>query len=268
MLARPNEATRPRRRGSRPGAGSRGREFASARSHSRRVRCVQVGGAGGRAADGSRLLRSIPSVSPRRLDRCPGMHAVADGKLVMTKPKLDGFTKDNLPYSMRALRAMQDVEPRGHHRAAGHQGQAARRRDKCRDRGCAQGRLQPRREHDEIPATSPSQPPTAWRQASKRPSSTSARATCRPDPVEIRSAASRIAADSMSVLENGKVLVFEKRVESRSVPASSRPAKARGRGKCGEELTGGARHRAVGLAGGADLGPACRRRPARAGCRA
>ncbi|MCE3590722.1 hypothetical protein LXJ59_29465, partial [Escherichia coli] len=34
---------------------------------------------------------------------------IQDGKLVMTNPKLDGFTKDKLPYKMSAERALQDV---------------------------------------------------------------------------------------------------------------------------------------------------------------
>jgi len=39
--------------------------------------------------------------------------AVSDGKLVMANPKLEGFTKDNLPYAMNAIRAVQDVTNEG-----------------------------------------------------------------------------------------------------------------------------------------------------------
>ncbi len=39
--------------------------------------------------------------------------AFADGKLVMANPKLEGFTKDNRPYSMTAMRAVQDVDQEG-----------------------------------------------------------------------------------------------------------------------------------------------------------
>src|SRR5690606_26344904 len=35
--------------------------------------------------------------------------AITDGKLVMNNPKMDGFTKDNLPYTMTAARAIQDL---------------------------------------------------------------------------------------------------------------------------------------------------------------
>lgn len=39
--------------------------------------------------------------------------AIRDGKLVMANPKLDGFTADELPYSMRAARAVQDLTGTG-----------------------------------------------------------------------------------------------------------------------------------------------------------
>lgn len=42
-----------------------------------------------------------------------GATETEDGKLVMTNPKLDGFTKENLPYSMTAARAIQDVANNG-----------------------------------------------------------------------------------------------------------------------------------------------------------
>ncbi|TGT16798.1 LPS export ABC transporter periplasmic protein LptC, partial [Mesorhizobium sp. M4B.F.Ca.ET.172.01.1.1] len=35
--------------------------------------------------------------------------AFSDGKLVMANPKLNGFTKQKLPYSLTATRATQDV---------------------------------------------------------------------------------------------------------------------------------------------------------------
>jgi lipopolysaccharide export system protein LptC len=39
--------------------------------------------------------------------------AYSDGKLVMANPKLDGFTKDNRPYNMTAARAIQDFQDEG-----------------------------------------------------------------------------------------------------------------------------------------------------------
>lgn len=39
--------------------------------------------------------------------------AIRDGKLVMANPKLDGFTADDLPYSVRAARAVRDLTGTG-----------------------------------------------------------------------------------------------------------------------------------------------------------
>ena len=48
--------------------------------------------------------RSTPAV-----DITADETTVSDGKLVMESPKLEGFTNDNRPYSVSALRAVQDV---------------------------------------------------------------------------------------------------------------------------------------------------------------
>lgn len=48
---------------------------------------------------------SMPSISGVSLEGA----AITDGKLVMANPKLDGFTKDKLPYSMTAVRAVQEL---------------------------------------------------------------------------------------------------------------------------------------------------------------
>ena len=39
--------------------------------------------------------------------------AYSNGKLVMANPKLDGYTKDNRPYSMTATRALQHIDKHG-----------------------------------------------------------------------------------------------------------------------------------------------------------
>lgn len=52
--------------------------------------------------------RVAPNVS---LDLSGG--SIRDGKLVMANPKLDGFTSDDLPYSLRAARAVQDLTGSG-----------------------------------------------------------------------------------------------------------------------------------------------------------
>jgi lipopolysaccharide export system protein LptC len=50
------------------------------------------------------LLRVMPTAS---VDIAGS--GISDGKLVMANPKLDGFTADDRPYSVRAARAIQDL---------------------------------------------------------------------------------------------------------------------------------------------------------------
>lgn len=94
--------------------GDRQRAYRNARSHSGRVRfaklalpviaVVVVLVAGGYMW----LQRVAPGVA---LDLSGG--TVRDGKLVMANPKVDGFTADDKPYSVRAARAIQDLTGTG-----------------------------------------------------------------------------------------------------------------------------------------------------------
>ena len=91
-------------------AATRGDAFDRAQRHSRRVRVLEVRGA---AARRRRSRSRFPVYSylaaPVSVAIQADGTAFADGKLVMANPKLNGFTKDKLPYSMTALRAIQDV---------------------------------------------------------------------------------------------------------------------------------------------------------------
>jgi lipopolysaccharide export system protein LptC len=83
--------------------------FARAQRHSRRVRALKVGLPALAVAAvvgfvGWNYL-AIPTVNGISLAGA----AITDGKLVMANPRLDGFTKDKLPYSMTAARAIQDL---------------------------------------------------------------------------------------------------------------------------------------------------------------
>lgn len=92
-------------------AGLRGADaFARAERHSRRVRWLKywlpglaVAGVAGFVAWSYLAIPSLEGVDVQGA-------AISDGKLVMANPKLDGFTRDNLPYTMTALRAIQDLK--------------------------------------------------------------------------------------------------------------------------------------------------------------
>lgn len=83
--------------------------FGNAQRHSRRVRVLKLALPilAGIIAVAFPVYSYLvkPAQPPVKADGS----AFSNGKLVMANPKLDGFTKENLPYSMTALRAIQDV---------------------------------------------------------------------------------------------------------------------------------------------------------------
>src|SRR5262245_50493814 len=79
---------------------SREAEFHSARHHSRRVRFLKVVLPSLAAAMALGFLGYSYLSKPVRLSMDVASSAISNGKLVMSNPKLEGFTKDNLPYSM------------------------------------------------------------------------------------------------------------------------------------------------------------------------
>lgn len=85
------------------------RSFERARRHSRRVRYLKIG-----IPIAAVLLVALFSAWAWLSSR-DGISArisgasVTEGKLVMSDAKLNGFTRDNLPYSLSAQRAVQDL---------------------------------------------------------------------------------------------------------------------------------------------------------------
>lgn len=83
--------------------------FDRARKHSRRVSLLKIG-----VPAGALLLVVMFAgwawlATPQGFTANVLGSAISDGKLVMANPKLNGFTKDNLPYAMTADRAVQDL---------------------------------------------------------------------------------------------------------------------------------------------------------------
>ncbi|RVC69315.1 LPS export ABC transporter periplasmic protein LptC, partial [Mesorhizobium sp. M2A.F.Ca.ET.046.02.1.1] len=89
--------------------GTRGEAFNRAQRHSRRVRVLKfavplLAAAIAIAFPVYSYLKAPVSISVQ----ADGT-AFSNGKLVMANPKLNGFTKQKLPYSLTATRATQDV---------------------------------------------------------------------------------------------------------------------------------------------------------------
>lgn len=80
-----------------------------ARRHSRRVRALKflLPAAALLAAIGFAGVSWLATSADFAFDI--GATAIEDGRLVMSDPKLDGFTGDDRPYSMSAVRAVQDL---------------------------------------------------------------------------------------------------------------------------------------------------------------
>lgn len=196
---------------------ARGEEaFVHAERHSRRVRALKfvlpvLGVAIAAGFTGYSYLTTPPKVS---VDVTGS--ALRDGKLVMANPKLDGFTKDNLPYSMTATRAIQDMSNMG--LISLEQIDAtfpiSEKNSATVD---APSGVYDRDKNtldltDEMTVTTTdgmvARLQSAFLDIGKGVLTTT-------DPVDIRTAGSHIAADTMTLSEGGKVMVFEKHVRVR-----------------------------------------------------
>ena len=206
-----------------PVPGSRAEDvFARAQRHSRRVRWLKlwlpgVAIAGVIGFIGWSYL-SIPTVAGINIEGA----AISDGKLVMANPKLDGFTKDKLPYTMTALRAVQDlkdtnvirledidaklpVDPKNTANVVAKSG--------VYDNG-----------KNTLVFDSPMTVTTTDGMTAKLNSASidmNAGSMSTGDPVEILLNGSRITALSMNMADNGRVIVFENRVRVDIEPRES-----------------------------------------------
>lgn len=138
---------------------------------------------------------------------------IEDGKLVMTNPKLDGFTKDKLPYKMSAVRALQQVGnssvislegidaeiPIGKEMRA-----AVKAKSGVFDNANRQLKLD-----SEISLVT-SDGITAQLQSADIDIAGNTMSTN--DPVSVKNRNGSIVADSMQITDGGKVVTFEKRV--------------------------------------------------------
>ncbi|MCV0394978.1 MAG: LPS export ABC transporter periplasmic protein LptC [Rhizobiaceae bacterium] len=139
---------------------------------------------------------------------------IRDGKLVMANPKLEGFTRDDLPYTVSAARAIQDMKgdapvvleeidarlPID----AGNWASVDARSGLYDEAG---GKLDIT---SEMTVTTTDGMIARFRSASIDIESGGLVTS---DPVDVTMSDAHIAADSMRVTENGKVFVFERRVK-------------------------------------------------------
>jgi len=229
MLARSNETTNAETAlAPAAPAGSRGDAFDLAQRHSRRVRVLKFA---------VPLLAAVIAIAfpvysylaaPVSISVQAEGSAFADGKLVMANPKLNGFTKQKLPYSLTALRAIQDVGKQGIIDLEGINAKLPLTSDNVATVNATRGVYD--RDGNTMSLTSDITVTTTDGIEAKLKSVflDMGKGTMKTDePVDVSRGGSRITADSMAVQDNGKVLVFENKVRVNIDPASLKAAEQR-----------------------------------------
>lgn len=198
---------------------ARRKAFASARFHSRIVRVLKfalpaaaVVMVGGFAVYSWLSAPVVAAVEVRETK-------IVSGKLVMSGPKLEGFTKNNLAYSLSAVRAVQGIQNSGVFELEGIDARLPIDAGTWATVKAERGTYD--RDKNTIDfqsavdvATTDGMSATftkAFYDIGKGELKTS-------EPVEINLNGTQIAADGMTVLENGKVLIFENRVRMDIAP--------------------------------------------------
>ncbi|TPL04211.1 MULTISPECIES: LPS export ABC transporter periplasmic protein LptC [unclassified Mesorhizobium] len=230
MLARSDE-TSDAAEASAPASqdGTRGDAFDRAQRHSRRVRVLKfavplLAVAIAVAFPVYSYLKAPLSVSVQ----ADGT-AFSDGKLVMANPKLNGFTKQKLPYSLTATRATQDVGQQAVIDLDGINAKLPVATDNIVSVDAAHGIYN--RDANTMDLTSEVSVTTTDGLVAKFKSiflDMGKGSMKTSNPVDVSRGGSRITADSMSVEDNGRLVVFENRVRVNIDPAALKAAGVNG----------------------------------------
>ena len=157
---------------------------------------------------------------------------VAEGKLVMANPKLEGFTKDGRPYSMLAGRAVQDFEDQGVINLESIDAKMPIDKDNWArvqtDGGVFNRTDNTLDVNTDITVTTDDGMIAKLKSAFLDINNGNLRTSM---PVNIQANGATIAAGSMAVLENGRRIIFEKQVRMNIDPVSLKAAEAAKGGK-------------------------------------
>lgn len=207
----------------------RAAEFHQAQHHSRRVRRMKV------ALPVIAVLLAIGFfgysylASPARVAVDVASSAVADGKLVMASPKLEGVTKNNLPYSMTAARALQNLDATGIIELEDINAKLPLDARNTATIEAQRGVYD--RDKNTLEIATPIKVTTTDGMMARLNSASIdiGKGDMKTgEPVDIAVQGARITADSMTILENGKVLVFERRVRMQINPERAKAAQGDG----------------------------------------
>lgn len=212
-----------------PPGSPRAAAFGRARRHSRRVRFLKfalpLAAAAIAVAFPLYSYLAAPAVVPVEAEAT----AFSDGKLVMAHPKLEGFTKQNLPYSMMAQRAIQEVTRESVIQLEGIEAKLPLSAGNFAEIHAAHGVYDREKNTFDLDreftvATTDGMTArlkSAFLDIGKGNMKTS-------EPVEIAGRGTRITSDTMSVEDHGKVLVFDRNVRVNIDPATAEAAKQGG----------------------------------------
>ena len=187
--------------------------FRRAGRHSRRVRALKIWLPGLAVAGVAGFIGWSYISAPDTAGISVQGAAVSDGKLVMANPKLDGFTRDNLPYSMTAARAIQDLKETGVILLEDIDAKVPLSPENTASIAAQSGTYDSTKNTLSIdsPITVTTTDGTVVKLLSANVDM-AAGSMATPQPVDITLDGSHISADSMTISENGKVLIFERRV--------------------------------------------------------
>lgn len=205
----------------RPGNGHREAAFGRAQQHSRRVRRLKFVVPAIAIAIAVAFPLYSYMVAPEEVPVTTESSAFSDGKLVMSNPKLEGFTKALLPYAMTAIRAVQDAANEGVIELEGISARLPLNAETTAKVDALNGSYDRAgntlKLDNEITVTTTdgmvAKLKSAFLDMDKGNMKTE-------QPVEISRAGSRITSDTMSVEDGGKVMIFEKRVRVSIDPAA------------------------------------------------
>jgi lipopolysaccharide export system protein LptC len=206
---------------------ARGDAFDRAQRHSRRVRVLKLAVPLAAAVIAVAFPVYSYLAAPVAIAVQAESGAFSNGKLVMA----NRFTKQKFPYSMTALRAIQDVGKQGIIDLEGINAKLPVSVDNTISVNASHGVYN--RDGNTMNLTSDVTVKTTDGMEAKFKSVflDMGKGTMKTsDPVDVSRAGSRITADSMSVQDNGKIVVFENKVRVNIDPASLKAAQ----GKSGE----------------------------------
>ena len=187
--------------------------FATAQKHSRRVKALKIIVPALALLMAGSFVAASYVLTPAKMKVATDSSAFANGKLVMANPKLEGFTNGNRPYSMTAVRAIQDLKSQDMIELEDISAKLPIDADDWVSVEAKNGTYD--RLANTLKVTSPftvkstegltAQMASAFVDIAKGNLETA-------EPVDIQIKGTRVQADSMKVYEKGKVLVFENRV--------------------------------------------------------